>query len=37
MELRQKGLKRANVKTMMFVFTIELGFSVTAIIIAYKA
>jgi hypothetical protein len=37
MELRQKGLKNANVKTVMFVFIVELGFSMTAIIVGYKA
>ncbi len=36
MELRRKGLKSANVKTMMFVFIIELGFPVTAIIVSYE-
>jgi hypothetical protein len=37
MELRQKGLKSANVKITMFVFIVELGFPVIAIIIRYKA
>jgi hypothetical protein len=37
MELRQKGLKNINVKMMMFVFIIELGFSMMAIIVSYKA
>jgi hypothetical protein len=36
-ELRQKGSKNVNVKMTMFVFIIELGFSVTAIIIDYEA
>jgi hypothetical protein len=36
-ESRQKGLKSVNVKMMMFVFTIELGFSVMAIIVGYEA
>jgi predicted secreted protein len=34
---RQKGLKRVNVKTTMFVFIIELGFSMMAIITGYEA
>jgi hypothetical protein len=29
-ELRQKGLKTVNVKMTIFVFTVELGFSVMA-------
>jgi hypothetical protein len=36
-ELCQKGLNSVNVKTMMFVFIIELGFLVMAIIVGYKA
>jgi hypothetical protein len=36
-ELRQKGFKSVNVKTIMFVFIIELGFPVMAIIVNYKA
>jgi hypothetical protein len=36
MELRQKGLKSANVKMIMFVFIVELGFPMTAIIVGYK-
>ncbi len=37
MELRQKGLKSVNGKMMMFVFIVELGFPVMAIIVGYKA
>jgi hypothetical protein len=37
MEPRQKGLRNVNVKTTMFVFIIELGFPVMAIIVGYKA
>jgi hypothetical protein len=37
MESRQKGLKSVNVKMMMFVFIIKLGFLMMAIIIGYKA
>ncbi len=37
MELRQKGLKNVNVKMMMFVFIIKLGFLVMAITIGYEA
>jgi hypothetical protein len=37
MELRQKGLKSVNVKTMMSVSIVELGFSVMAIIVGYEA
>ncbi len=33
MELHQKGLKSVNVKTTMFVFIVELGFPVMAIIV----
>jgi hypothetical protein len=36
-ELRWKGLKSANVKTMMFVFIVKLVFPMTAIIVGYKA
>jgi hypothetical protein len=36
-ELRQKDLKSVNVKMTMFVFIVELGFSMMAIIIGYKA
>jgi hypothetical protein len=36
-ELRQKGLKSVDVKMTMFVFTIELGFPVMAIIVGYEA
>jgi hypothetical protein len=35
-EPRQKGLKNVNVKMTMFVFIIELGFSMMAIIIGYE-
>jgi hypothetical protein len=35
--LRQKGLKSVNVKMTMFIFIVELGFSVMAIIIGYEA
>jgi hypothetical protein len=35
-ESHQKGSKSANVKTTMFVFIVELGFPVTAIIIGYE-
>jgi hypothetical protein len=37
MELHQKGFKSVNVKTMMFVFILKLGFPVMAIIIGYEA
>jgi hypothetical protein len=37
MELRQKGLKSANVKTTMFIFIVKLEFSMTTIIVGYKA
>jgi hypothetical protein len=37
MEPYQKGLKSVNVKMTMFVFIIELGFSVMAIIIDCEA
>jgi hypothetical protein len=36
-EPRQKGLKNVNVKMMMFVFIVELGFSMMAIIVGYEA
>jgi hypothetical protein len=36
-EPRQKGLKSVNVKTKMFVFIVELGFPVMAIIAGYEA
>jgi hypothetical protein len=36
-EPHQKGLKSVNVKTTMFVFIVELGFLVMAIIVGYKA
>jgi hypothetical protein len=36
-ELHQKGIKNVNVKMMMFVFIVELGFLVMAIIIDYEA
>jgi hypothetical protein len=36
-ELHQKGLKSVNVKIKMFVFTIELGFLMMAIIVGYEA
>jgi hypothetical protein len=36
-EPRQKGLKSVNVKMMMFVFTVKLGFLVMAIIVGYEA
>jgi hypothetical protein len=36
-EPRHKGLKSVNVKMMMFVFIVKLGFSVMAIIVGYKA
>jgi len=36
-ELSQKGLKNVSVKMMMFVFIVELGFPVVAIIVGYKA
>jgi len=37
MELRQKGFKSVNVKLMMFILIVELGFSVMAITIGYEA
>jgi hypothetical protein len=33
----QKGLKNLSVKMMMFVFIVELGFPLTAIIVGYEA
>jgi hypothetical protein len=36
-EPHQKGLKNVNVKMMMFVFTVELGFPTMAIIVGYEA
>jgi hypothetical protein len=36
-ELRLKGLKSVNVKMMMFIFIVELGFLVMAIIVGYEA
>jgi hypothetical protein len=36
-KLRQKGLKNVNVKMMMFIFIVELGFPVMAIIVNYEA
>jgi hypothetical protein len=36
-EPRQKGLKSINVKMTMFVFIVELGFPVMAIIVGYEA
>jgi hypothetical protein len=37
MEPHQKGLKNVNVKTTMFVFIVELGFPMMAIIVSCKA
>jgi hypothetical protein len=37
MELHQKGLMNVSVKMTMFVFIIELGFLVMAIIVGYEA
>jgi hypothetical protein len=37
MESRQKGLKSVNVKMTMFVFIVELGFLVMAIIVGCEA
>jgi hypothetical protein len=37
MESCRKGLKNVNVKMTMFVFIIELGFPVMAIIVGYEA
>jgi hypothetical protein len=36
-EPRQKGSKNINVKMTMFVFIVELGFPVMAIIVGYEA
>ncbi len=36
-ELCQKGLKSVNMKMTMFVFIVELGFSMMAIIVGYEA
>jgi hypothetical protein len=36
-ESHQKGSKSANVKTTMFVFIVELGFAMTAIIVGCEA
>jgi hypothetical protein len=36
-EPREKGFKSVNVKMMMFVFIIEFGFPVMAIIVGYEA
>ncbi len=37
MKSHQKGLKSVNVKTTMFIFIVELGFPVMAIIVGYDA
>jgi hypothetical protein len=37
MEPHQKGLKSVNVKMTMFVFIVELGFSMMVIIVGYEA
>ncbi len=37
MEPHKKGLKNVNVKTMMFVFIVELGFPMMAIIVGCEA
>jgi hypothetical protein len=37
MELLEKGLKSVIVKTTMFVFIVELGFLMMAIIVGYEA
>jgi len=37
MEPHQKGLENVNVKTTMFIFIIELGFLVMAIIVGCEA
>jgi hypothetical protein len=37
MELLKKGLKSVIVKTTMFVFIVELGFLMMAIIVGYEA
>jgi hypothetical protein len=36
MKPRQKGLKNVNVKMTMFIFIVELGFLVMAIIVGYE-
>jgi hypothetical protein len=36
-EPHQKGFKNVNVKTMMFVFIVKLGFPVMVIIAGYEA
>jgi hypothetical protein len=36
-EARQKGVKSVNVKMMMFIFIVELGFLVMAIIVGCEA
>jgi hypothetical protein len=36
-EPHQKGLKSVNVKMTMFIFIVELGFLVIAIIVGYEA
>jgi hypothetical protein len=36
-EPRHKGLKSVNVKMMIIIFIVELGFSVMAIIVGYEA
>jgi hypothetical protein len=37
MELHRKGLKNANVKMMILIFIVELGFPVMTIIVGYEA
>jgi hypothetical protein len=37
MESHQKGLKSVSVKITMFIFIVELGFPVMAIIVSYEA
>jgi hypothetical protein len=36
-ELRHKGFKNVNVKMMMFIFIVKLGFPMMAIILDYEA
>jgi hypothetical protein len=36
-ELRKKGLKSVNLKMTMFIFIVELGFLVMAIVVGYEA
>jgi hypothetical protein len=36
-EPHQKGSKNVNVKMMMFIFIVELGFPMMAIIVGYEA